>query len=241
MVNLLTNAAQAIPPGDPGHHVVSIVTRAAGGQVLIEVKDTGIGIPAAVQNRIFDPFFTTKPHGEGTGLGLSISLGIVQELGGTIEVTSEPGRGSTFRVLLPASALPVVEEAPADVLPEGPRRRVLIVDDDPAVAHALAGALERVHDVACAFEGREALARLGSGEPFDAVVCDLEMPGVSGMDVFEKVMAQDPSLGARFIFMTGGTFTDRARAFRERVSNTVLNKPLDSASVRRHIEAVPRA
>ncbi|AEI67482.1 ATP-binding protein [Corallococcus macrosporus] len=100
-LNLLINAAQAIPPGQPERHEVRLSLETAGDRVIIEVRDTGMGMPPAVRARIFDPFFTTKPVGEGTGLGLSICHGIVTGFGGDISVESEEGRGSTFRVSLP--------------------------------------------------------------------------------------------------------------------------------------------
>jgi signal transduction histidine kinase len=100
-LNLLLNAAQAIPAGDADrNHIVVRLARAADG-VEVAVADTGVGIPDDVLGHIFEPFFTTKPDGSGTGLGLSISRGIVEELGGRIDVESEVGRGTTFRVSLP--------------------------------------------------------------------------------------------------------------------------------------------
>ncbi|MBZ4419866.1 ATP-binding protein [Myxococcus sp. RHSTA-1-4] len=102
-LNLLINAAQAIPPGKPEQHEVRLVLRHSGERVIVEVHDTGSGMPPEVRARIFDPFFTTKPVGEGTGLGLSICHGIVTGFGGEITVESEEGRGSTFRVSLPVA------------------------------------------------------------------------------------------------------------------------------------------
>ncbi|MDB4929335.1 MAG: sensor histidine kinase, partial [Myxococcaceae bacterium] len=107
-LNLLLNAAQAIPLGSAEQNAVGVVTRTGdGGEAVVEVSDTGAGISTGDQRSIFDPFFTTKPVGGGTGLGLSICHGIVSALGGTIEVESALGRGSTFRVTIPAApALP---------------------------------------------------------------------------------------------------------------------------------------
>jgi signal transduction histidine kinase len=101
-LNLLTNAAQAIPQGDPDHHEIRVAV-IPGERVAIEVADTGVGIPAGLIGRVFEPFFTTKPVGEGTGLGLSISHNIITAFAGTIAVTSSVGHGSTFRVELPAA------------------------------------------------------------------------------------------------------------------------------------------
>ncbi len=96
-MNLLVNAAQAIEE----HGSITIRTSVAGELAIVEIADTGRGIPEHLLSRIFDPFFTTKPVGKGTGLGLSIAYGIIQKHGGRIEVASEPGKGTTFRILLP--------------------------------------------------------------------------------------------------------------------------------------------
>jgi two-component system NtrC family sensor kinase len=111
-LNLLINAAQAIPEGRPDRHEVRLVLRHSGDRVIVEVKDTGVGMAPEVRARIFDPFFTTKPVGEGTGLGLSICHGIVTGFGGEITVESEEGRGSTFRVVLPVAQPPRPRESP---------------------------------------------------------------------------------------------------------------------------------
>jgi len=101
-LNLLVNAAQAIPEGDPEAHEIRASTRVdAGGRVVIEIADTGVGIPPALIGRVFDPFVTTKPAGEGTGLGVFLSRSIVTDAGGEIALESEPGRGTTVRVTLP--------------------------------------------------------------------------------------------------------------------------------------------
>ena len=107
-LNLLLNAAQAIPEGDAKDHEIRVVIRESGaGEVVVEVRDTGVGMSPEVQARIFDPFFTTKPVGEGTGLGLSICHGIIDSMGGRIGVESQPGKGSTFRVSLGVAGAPV--------------------------------------------------------------------------------------------------------------------------------------
>jgi PAS domain S-box-containing protein len=116
-LNLLINAAQAIPQGRPDQHEVRLVLRPAGDRVIVEVKDTGVGMSPDVRARIFDPFFTTKPVGEGTGLGLSICHGIVTGFGGEIIVESEEGQGSTFRVVLPVAQPPRARETPLMLAP----------------------------------------------------------------------------------------------------------------------------
>jgi C4-dicarboxylate-specific signal transduction histidine kinase len=102
-INLLLNAADAITEGHPSQNEIAVVTSVdASGQVVVEVRDSGIGIPPELHQRIFDPFFTNKPVGRGMGLGLAICHHVVTDLGGTISVESAPERGSVFRVTLPA-------------------------------------------------------------------------------------------------------------------------------------------
>jgi PAS domain S-box-containing protein len=227
LINLLTNAVHAIPPGQPDAHVIRVATGEAGGRVFLQVSDSGVGMTPDVKRQIFDPFFTTKPQGEGTGLGLSITLGIVDELGGTIEVESTHGRGSTFRVMLPPAPEDAVETPLHKSAEPRPARRVLIIDDDVLLAGALARAIEPTHVTEVVTTGAEAVQRLLAGERYDAILCDLMMPVVSGMDVFERVSAQFPSMAGRFIFLTGGAFTDDARDFLKRVPNPKLQKPMD--------------
>ncbi len=102
-LNLLTNAAQAIPEGDPESHEIRVQSSIEGDVVTVDISDTGAGIPAHLIGRVFEPFFSTKPVGQGTGLGLSISHSLITAFGGTLTVTSEVGRGATFRVQLPAA------------------------------------------------------------------------------------------------------------------------------------------
>jgi len=240
-LNLLVNAAQAIPEGNvPGNEISVRVRRDVPGRVAVEVSDTGTGIAPDVLPRIFDPFFTTKPVGAGTGLGLSICHGIIQSLGGDITVRSELGRGTTFTVLLPAaSTLSDSEEARAASV-ESRRGHILVVDDEPAVGRALARTLGLHHTVTVVESGQEALERLLSGGPFDAVFCDLIMPDLSGMELYERLRELKPGLAARFVFMTGGAFTPRAREFLKAVPNGWLEKPFDAQQLLRLLGQVLR-
>jgi len=260
LLNLLVNAAQAIPPGDPERHVVQASTSvAADGRVAVEIADTGAGIPAAALPRIFDPFFTTRPVGTGTGLGLAIVHGIVTDMGGEIRVRSEPDHGSTFTVLLPAAepvpprqAWPVGERAstpvpgavPAPVPARGPAvtplpvhaepasgTRVLLIDDEPLVGRAVARVLSPPHQVTLAATAAEGLRLIEAGS-WDALLCDLMMPGMSGMELHERLAATRPDDAARLVFLSGGAFSDGAREFLDRVPNTRLAKPFDPAGLR---------
>jgi two-component system, cell cycle sensor histidine kinase and response regulator CckA len=231
-LNILVNAAQALEVGDAAENVIRVrAAREGDGQVVLQVSDTGPGIPPAILDRIFDPFFTTKPVGLGTGLGLWICQGIVTSLGGQITAESRPGEGATFRVVLPA-ATPVEqagapEAAPRATAPDARRLELLVVDDETAIGRTLAIALADEFEVTTVTSGRAALAIL-AGEPrFDVVLCDLMMPDVSGMDVHERIARERPELAQLFVFVTGGAFTERARKFVDEVGLPVIEKPFD--------------
>ncbi len=110
---------------------------------------------------------------------------------------------------------------------------MLIIDDEPAVGRALARMLGKQHASTVVDSGQEALTKLLAGEPFDAVFCDLMMPELSGMDLYERLQEQKPELASRFIFMTGGAYTPRARTFLETVPNGWLEKPFDAQQLRK--------
>jgi PAS domain S-box-containing protein len=235
-LNLLVNAAHAIPEGDAAKHRITLRTRfdAAGGMVLVDVADTGCGIPAADMSRIFQPFFTTKPVGRGTGLGLSICRGIATALGGDISVASRPGEGSTFTVSLrPAlSGLdpPRARPSPAAMLESERSARLLVIDDDPGVARALRRALLQ-RDVTVAIGGLAGIAALEK-ERFDVVLCDVMMPDVTGMDVHRRLRELRPGAERTIVFVTGGTFSEEARAFLQAIPNARLSKPFEFEDVR---------
>ncbi len=246
-LNLLVNAAQAIPEGHADQNLIRVTAqRRPGGEIVIEVSDSGCGIPPGDLKRLFDPFFTTKAAGVGTGLGLPICHGIVTALGGDIDVSSEVGKGSTFRVTLPASVV-----APASVQPPSPspdagpraakRARVLVVDDEPLFCRMVERALGPDHDVVVA-HAPDALRRLRSGERYDVVVTDLVMPVLTGMELYAEIARVDPALAARTLFATGGAFTPSAAEFVARRLDRVLEKPLTAEALRAAIaDALERA
>ena len=227
-LNLLVNAAHAIPVGKAELNEIRVSTRLGERQdVIVEIADTGCGMPPEVRQRLFTPFFTTKPVGVGTGLGLSICHRIVTSLGGTIEVESEPGRGSVFRIHLPlARSEAAPPRAPAGAAPAAGRRgRVLIVDDEPALAKTLLHLLSPAHEAIATTRAKDALERVAAGERFDVILCDLMMPDMTGMDLHEALLRSTPEQAERMIFMTGGAFTARASEFLDRVANQCLEKP----------------
>jgi signal transduction histidine kinase len=232
-LNLLINAVQALAPGDPSRDEIRVVVQARGERVMVEVHDTGTGIPPEIRGRIFEPFFTTKPVGTGTGLGLSICHGIVTAHGGSIAVASEPGRGSCFRVELPVNGA-ARRSSGSGLRPAvgSSRSRVLVVDDEPAMCASFRRILEDEHDVVTLGDAREALTRITSGERFSWVVCDLMMTDMDGEQLYRAVQGIAPALAARFVFITGGAFTERTRRFLAEVPNAHIDKPFDADALR---------
>jgi CheY-like chemotaxis protein/two-component sensor histidine kinase len=237
-LNLLVNAAQAIPEGRVESNVITVVTSCdLENRVVVEIRDTGIGIPGEIRGRLLEPFFTTKPVGVGTGLGLAIVHSIVQNHGGELEIDSEVGKGTVVRVRLPAAEVvstiePEVAKEPAS----GTRGKFLVIDDEMMVAKSLQRTLSGNHDVEIETYSKDALARFERGERFDLVFCDLMMPEVTGMELYELVQRLDPAQAAKIVFVSGGAYTERGRTFLDSVPNRRLEKPLDPSA----LEAVVR-
>lgn len=229
-VNLLLNAAQALPEGDPENTIEIATRKSLTDNVVIEVRDNGAGIPSEVLPRVFDPFFTTKAPGVGTGLGLSVCHRIVSQLGGDISVESVEGKGTVVRVSLPRATGEVPGALSAERAPP-PRKRVLILDDENAMVMTLRCLLERDHEVLATTDGHEALRRLLEDAPYDLVLCDLAMPGIDGVDLFERATGERPELTQRFVFMTGGAYTQKMRTFLETKRHRFLQKPFRIAEI----------
>jgi CheY-like chemotaxis protein len=228
---------------DVRRNTITISTqRDAAGWAVIEIRDTGAGIAPAALGRIFEPFFTTKPVGKGTGLGLSICHGVVRSLGGEIAVHSELGRGSVFRVVLPPSATLAEQAAvpPPATAAEHRRGRLLIVDDEVLFSTSLRRLFSFEHDVTVVNRGRVALDRIAAGERFDAIVCDLMMPEVTGVELYAELQRIAPTQADRIIFLTGGAFSSSAQQFLDSVPNRWFEKPCDigelRSEIRHHLE-----
>jgi two-component system NtrC family sensor kinase len=192
------------------------------------VSDDGPGLAPEIRTKIFDAFFTTKPVGEGTGLGLAVAYNIVKDHGGRIRVESEPGCGTSFIVDLPVSATAEPPPAPSPAPPPKEALRgasVLVVEDEQALASAMGEALQDAGlKVDIAGDGEEALARIRKGS-YDAVICDLKMPRVSGMVIYRAIAAATPSLARRVIFVTGDAAATDAERFLAETGCRSLIKP----------------
>jgi len=234
-LNLILNAAHAIAEGQVDANRVTLRTWAEGGSVFAEVADTGHGIAPEHLGRIFEPFFSTKPIGAGSGLGLAISRNIVAEFGGDIRVESAVGQGTRFILRFPACAAPpgrAPGAAAAGPAEAGVRGRVLVVDDEEHLRRILVRLLASHHEVVTVASGREARALLEADRAFDAILCDLMMPGMTGMDLHAWLVAEAPDLARRVVFMSGGAFTPRASGYLAGVANLQIEKPFAAAALR---------
>lgn len=209
LLNLCVNARDAMPEGgrmriaarnvEIDANYASMLTEITpGSYVLIEVADTGTGIPPEIIDRIFDPFFTTKGVGKGTGLGLSTVLGIVKSHGGGIQVTSEPGKGTTFNVYLPSAmdGTEVPTEKEASAVPRGNGELILVVDDEACIRNAAKFVLQDAgYKVLCAADGTEALAAFAThAGQVGAVVTDIAMPYMDGIALIRALRKMQPGI-----------------------------------------------
>jgi signal transduction histidine kinase len=252
-LNLLVNAVQSMPAGHAIANEVEVATRTEGEFVVVEIRDNGQGMTRALQARIFEPFFTTKGEGEAAGIGLSICREVVSEHGGRLEVMSAIGRGTTLRVRLPAHT-PKIGTGPTQAkdarppsiapksvpAPAGVRPKVWVLDDEHLVAKTVQRILERSYDVFLADDALDVLSRLESGQTYDAFVCDLMMPGMSGMELWARVQQQWPHLATRMVFASGGAFTPEATEFTEQPDRLFVQKPFEISTLRSLIERVTR-
>lgn len=230
-LNLLLNAVQAMSKRSPLQNRLLVSTaigeRASDRKVVITVQDNGPGIRDDVKRRLFEPFFTSGKS-EGTGLGLYVCARIVEAHGGKLEVESEVGKGCTMRILLPFSqdelSGPTTGVRALRPRPSSTRRSVLLVDDEPKVLDSLRVVVGEMHDVTVATRSGDALALLmGAPTRFDVIVCDLTMADLDGIALYEE--AERLGIAPRFVVMTGGAFTHRARTFLARKACPSIDKP----------------
>jgi signal transduction histidine kinase/CheY-like chemotaxis protein len=229
-LQLLINAVQALPEDRAGENTIRVAVRPEpDGRVVAEVEDNGRGIPAEHLERIFEPFFTTKPVGKGTGLGLSVCQGIVAALGGTIAVDSEVGRGTVFRVVLPGLDAGAPADPTAADGAEVPRRRVLVVEDDPEIGAAALRAVGATADVRIVSGAAEALRVFEQEGPPDVVLCDASLGGTTGLELQGQVARRWPGQERRFVFLIDADAPESVRRSLAATPNPWLEKPFDPA------------
>jgi two-component system, cell cycle sensor histidine kinase and response regulator CckA len=249
LINLCVNARDAMQEGGTITISVQMVrsreadrSRPAdlppGEYVRLQVRDTGIGMDAATQERIFEPFFTTKPMGRGTGLGLAVAYGIITDHRGWMEVESAPGEGTVFSVYLPAAAAAHPEVAPtAMAAGPGARRTILIVDHDAASREALASILEpEGYTVLTAESGSEALALYWTEtERVTLVICDVDLSGMDAAQLVRNIRGYSPDV--TFILSIGEAATSAQAASEALHGLATLQKPYEAEPVLQAVRA----
>jgi CheY-like chemotaxis protein/two-component sensor histidine kinase len=240
LVNLAVNARDAMPHGG----TLRLRTREvqlepgqkpgleAGTYAVLYVIDDGMGMDAETQRRIFEPFFSTKARDEGTGLGLSMVYGIVRQSSGHIELDSEPGQGTEFRVYLPKTSEPVTTVAPPMPVMRAPSAtaRVLLVDDEPLVRHAFRRALKRLgHNVIGAASAREAIQYLQQQPDVDLIITDVIMPGMNGLEMIERL--QKLGIRSKVLYVSG--YADGVLSRRAGLGDRIefMQKPIQSEAL----------
>jgi two-component system NtrC family sensor kinase len=237
-VNLLVNAAQAMEEGAAARNELRLhTTTDARGWAVVEIQDTGRGIPDELRQRVFEPFFTTKQE-RGTGLGLSISRTIIETAAGEIEALSGGARGTIFRVSLPPARLrsprPESTTTPAPTT----LKSILIIDDEARVGKTLKRLLERDYQVDTVTNIADGLRAIREGRRFDVIICDLMMPEGTGMDLHAQLSQLVPALARRMLFVTGGAFTPSAEEFLKRPGIHSLEKPVSLEQLRAGLAAL---
>lgn len=235
-VNLFIHAAEGY--ADRSGNLLAITSKRVGGHIVITLTDNGPGIAPEQLPRIFDTFNSTN-----SGLGLPISRDIVRHHGGEISAESARGVGTTFTIVLPQTAQRLREQtAPPPVAYRGdnPRMRLLFIDDEANILRSYKRAFGRDHEVTTVTSGNEALSVIGQSSELDLIVCDLSMPLMSGMQLYQIVRERHPPLAERFVFATGGATQRELEEFLRSVTNRVLEKPFDMAVLRELIADLQR-
>ena len=234
-LNLLVNAAQSIEEGAPDDNTITLRTWRRANEVCLEVKDTGRGADAVEQEKLFDPFYSTQEGKLGAGMSLSISRNIVTSLGGRIQAESWLGVGTCLTVYLPVDSTAETAQAERPVTggvgeaKEG-GAQVLVVDDEPQIARVMGRMLRRAgYQVTTVTSVEAAQERIEQGAALDLIICDLMMPGLTGMDLHDWLQEQHRELCPRILFVTGGVFTPRAERFLSKEGIRWHEKPIDRA------------
>ncbi|RMF15003.1 MAG: response regulator [Candidatus Dadabacteria bacterium] len=245
LVNVLRNAVDAIEPGDAKGNNIVVRTMTVDRMVVVEVQDSGAGIPDAMRGRLGEPFATGKPAGQGTGLGLYLCQKFVREAGGRMCFHDAHPRGTHVRIELPVAAGKSAQagsgrnETPEARTPARPQRpaRILVVDDDRLTRTAFSRLLQTVHRVDQADSVDMALNLLAE-QVVDVIICDLMMPGRSGVELWEELAAMNRPAAERIVFVTAGIYDPIVRAMVARSGRPLLIKPVSESQLFRAIDDV---
>lgn len=255
IVNLLVNASEAVRDAERDQPQIEVRVRMTGEHRLaIEVEDNGTGMSPETLRRVGEPYFTTRPERGGRGLSVFVARGIVETLGGTLEYQSVSGKGTLATVSLPSQIAVVPMAQPLTPLPTPlpsraapdaspgatKKRRALVIDDDARVGRAVARMMFGF-DATAVESGQEALDLLAQGREFDVIVCDIMMPGKSGVDVYDELERTRPELLPRLFFMTGGALAPEIAAFLQRPGVRHLMKPFEWSAFEAMLATLPNS
>ena len=246
LLNLLLNAAQSFS-SSAGDGRIEIFVERRDEEIAIRVIDNGSGVAPENLRRVFDPFFTTKAVGRGTGLGLAISRDLVKKMDGSITLESQLGRGTSVVITLrrwseQAADFQAVDPprtpAPELLMPSSMRRlSIVIIEDETALLQPLRRMLSDRNDVLTFSDPRDGMRCLIERDPPDVIICDVNMPIVSGLDIYRQVTKVRPFLAERFVFLTGGDCEELANLLSDS-SVRILAKPVHRKDLIAAIEAV---
>lgn len=231
-LNLLVNAARSIAIGEAQNHRITVRIWREDELVVVEIADTGPGLQPQALEHLFDPLFAPETSHRRTRLGLAIAKRNVESHGGTLTATSRLGEGTTLRVVLPIAPRESADASPPSEPEPGPEvsLRILIIDDEEPVRTVL-GHLLQNHNITAVDSGRNAIEQLTTDAHWDVILCDIMMPDLTGVAVYDHVLSTHPELAERFVFITGGTFTELTTTFLESIPNPVLNKPFQRSAL----------
>lgn len=238
-LNLILNAVHAIREDGRADHVIRIGTHAADNQTVIMISDTATVLDPACLAHLFQPAASNAPARSQMHFGLAVSREVIEEMDGRIEVDAHAPQGVAFRVTLPGStrrSFPAPPpRPPIRVQPD--RATVLIVDDEPLMCEVFAAMLSDSYEVAAFSSARAALAACLERD-FNVILCDVMMPELNGMDLFDRATAERPEQHDRFVFITGGAFTEHARLFLRQTRRPVIRKPCTRQELRDLVERI---
>jgi CheY-like chemotaxis protein/anti-sigma regulatory factor (Ser/Thr protein kinase) len=252
VANLLSNALQA----SPANGLVRLALRSTPDALVLAVEDEGPGIPEAIRAHVFDPFFSTRTREHGMGLGLAIVHGVVQAHGGSVRAENRVPRGARLVVTLPLRPTPakppaaplaehVLEPRPRPPMDAGAPRplELLVIEDEPRLCELFRSlGTIRGWRVVSAGSGADGLARLTAERArFDVILCDLRMPGPSGIEIHDRLRAEDPELLERFLFVTGDLGSDETALFARRCTRPIVRKPFEFSELGVEIETLAGA
>ena len=241
-LGLVLFAARILPEDTVKTNEVRLSLDSQDQQCAIKIVCEGVEFDASQLRSLFEPF-ASSDESRTSGFGLNVCSGIVEQLGGGIKAESVPGSGLTLTITLPCSRPSSTTEPPPPSSQQSSNppstvlgsAKIMVIDDDPGVGRALRLMLEEEHDVTCYTSPREALRKLLQDQAFDLVFCDLMMPELTGMDIYQVLRFNRPGYETRLVFMTGGAFTASAKRFLAQVQNARIEKPFNLRALQRMV------